>query len=100
MSKHPWPDSSPSDSGITIVAEWPGQTGNTTATLSDSNIASFDRAFRENVAAMILGVLTKGYFTHREYVLREAQRRNMSVEQLLAAYLARKIMDRVDDEYL
>ena len=100
MITHPWPVSSPSDSGITIVAEWPEQTGNTTTMLADSNIASFDQAFRQNVAAVIFDVLTKGYLTNREYVLREARRRNMSVEHLLAAYLARKIMDRVDDEYI
>jgi hypothetical protein len=30
----------------------------------------------------------------------EARRRGLSVEQLLAAYLARRIMDKVDDDYV
>jgi hypothetical protein len=79
----------PSDSGITAFAE-----------AAHTYNMDFNREYRQKIAAMIVDVLTKGYVTRRDYVVQEAQRRNMSVEQLLAAYLARKIMDRVDNEYI
>jgi hypothetical protein len=76
--------SAPSDSGFTFGRE----TGR------------FDGAFRQEVAAKILEALAKGYVTHKEVMRREARKRNLSVEQLLAAYLARTIMDKVDSEYI
>jgi hypothetical protein len=58
-----------------------------------------ERAFRRSVADLIHVVLTKGYVTRRDFVRGEAARRGLSVEWLLAEYLARTIMDRVDREY-
>jgi hypothetical protein len=60
----------------------------------------YDRAFRQEVAAKIYDALAKGYVTHRESMVREARKRNLTVEQLLAAYLARIIMDKVDSDYV
>jgi hypothetical protein len=60
----------------------------------------FDRAFRQEVADRVLGILTAGYVARREFVQEEARRRNLSVEQLMAAYIARTIMDKVDKEYI
>jgi hypothetical protein len=76
------PVPSASDSGITLTVRSP------------------DPVFRREVAAKILDTLTQGYVTRREFVQREAHRRGLSVEQLLAAYLTRTIMDKVDSEYL
>jgi hypothetical protein len=83
---------SPSDSGITIPADG--------ISSGEGMHGDFDRVFRQEVAAKILDALAKGYVTHREFVRKEAKRRNLSVEQLLAAYLARTIMDKVDSEYI
>ncbi len=60
----------------------------------------FDRAFRQEVADKVLGILKVGYVVRREFVQEEARRRNLSVEQLMAAYIARTIMDKVDKEYI
>jgi hypothetical protein len=103
----PLPDPSASDSGITLVVDdlsWADAAVGPVPSASDSGVTITGRgpdpAFRREVAAKILDTLTQGYVTRREFVLREAQRRGLSVEQLLAAYLTRTIMDEVDREYL
>jgi hypothetical protein len=103
----PLPGPSASDSGITLDVDVPSSAdaaGGPESSASDSGITLTlrgpDPAFRREVAAKILDTLTQGYVTRREFVLREARRRGLSVEQLLAAYLARTIMDKVDSEYL
>jgi hypothetical protein len=121
MATRPLTDPSASDSGIIILNDDPSQanaTGGPAPAGSDSGIIAAvsvpaasdsgitiapggrDLAFRQDVAAKILDALTKSYVTRREFVLREAQRRGLTVEHLLAAYLTRKIMDKVDREYL
>ena len=100
------PQPSPSDSGIAIVADDlaplpPSDSGVLTADPPRPDLpGGFDLAFRRAVAGLILDALTKGYVTNREYVRGEARRRGLSVEQLLAAYLARTIMHKVDGEYV
>jgi hypothetical protein len=101
------PQPAPSDSGIAVVAD-----DLTPLAPSDSGIiitadpprpdlpGGFDLAFRQAVAGLILDALIKGYVTNSEYVRGEARRRGLSVEQLLAAYLARTIMHKVDGEYV
>src|SRR5438105_1390480 len=54
---------------------------------------SYDALFRKEVAARICDILTKGYVTRREFVLKEAHKRGIPVEQLLASYIARVLMD-------
>jgi hypothetical protein len=87
---------SPSDSGIVVsplgepLLEWP----------ASGPPPTFNQEFRQRIAALLREALTLGYVTRREYVRTEAHRRGLSVEELLAAYLTRKIMDRVDDEYV
>jgi hypothetical protein len=74
--------------------------------LSDSEIqtkpalGNFELAFRREVAQLIYRALTRASGQARELVLAEAQRRGLTVEQLLAAYLTRVLMDKVDREYL
>jgi hypothetical protein len=82
---------SPSGSGITTSGSDPFPT---------AGPGRFDRAFRQEVADRVLGILTAGYVARREFVREEARKRNLSVEQLMAAYIARMIMDKVDKEYI
>ncbi|MBX6312099.1 MAG: hypothetical protein IRY99_04150 [Isosphaeraceae bacterium] len=63
-------------------------------------LGDFDRAFRQEIAHKIYEILRRAYITDRQYVQEEALKRNLSIEQLLAAYLARIIMDKVDSEYI
>jgi hypothetical protein len=60
----------------------------------------FDLEFRHDVAQLILETLKYMYDYHREKVTKEAYRRRMTVEQLVAATLAQQIMDKVDREYI
>jgi hypothetical protein len=60
----------------------------------------FDLEFRDDVAQLILETLRSMYFYHRERATKEAYRRRMTVEQLVASTLAQQIMDKVDREYV
>lgn len=60
----------------------------------------FDRAFRKEIAAWIHGVLSKAYVTDRDAIREEANKRGITVEVLLASYITRVVMHRVDDEYV
>jgi hypothetical protein len=100
-------DPSPSDSGIVIGNDDPSRAtaaGGSVPSGSDSGITiapgGWNLAFRQEVAAKILDTLTQAYATRRGFVLEEARRRGLSVEELLAAYLTRTIMDKVDREYI
>jgi hypothetical protein len=61
---------------------------------------NFDKEFRQEIAHIIHDVLLKAYGSQSGHVQREASRRRTSVEKLLAAYLTRIIMDKVDREYI
>jgi hypothetical protein len=107
MVTRPLSDPSASDSGIVIVNDDLSQanaTGGSMPSGSDSGITiapgGWNLAFRQDVAAKILDALTQAYVTRRGFVLEEARRRGLSVEELLAAYLTRRIMDKVDREYI
>jgi hypothetical protein len=107
MATQPTTDPLPSDSGIIIVNDDLSQanaTGGPVPSGSDSGITiapgGWNLEFRQEVAAKILDALTQAYVTRREFVLEEARRRGVSVEELLAAYLTRTIMDKVDREYI
>jgi hypothetical protein len=107
MATRPLPDPSPSDSGIIIGNDDPSRAtaaGGPVPSGSDSGITvapgGWNLEFRREVAAKILDTLTQAYVTRREFVLEEARRRGVSVEELLAAYLTRSIMDKVDREYI
>ena len=56
------------------------------------------RTFRRAIAERVLRVLTTAYVTRPEPVRAEARRRGITVEQLVAAHIARVIMDKVDNE--
>ena len=59
-----------------------------------------DKEFRQEIADTIHDVLWKAYGSQSGHVQKEASRRRTSVEKLLAAYLTRIIMDKVDREYI
>jgi len=61
---------------------------------------NFDKEFRQEIAVIIHDVLLKAYGSQSGHVQKEASRRRTSVERLLAAYLTRIIMDKVDREYI
>jgi hypothetical protein len=83
--------SQPEDSGFFILGS-PAAGGN--------EPEQFDLAFRQRIADRIHDVLRQAYVTRPEHVAAEARKRGVSCEQLLAAYIARLVMDKVDREYL
>jgi hypothetical protein len=66
----------------------------------EPTLAECDRIFREKIARKIHSVLTIAYVKRRGKIAREARERQVTVEELIAGYLARVIMDKVDGEYL
>jgi hypothetical protein len=66
----------------------------------EPTLAECDRIFREKIAGKIHSVLVRAYVKRRGKIAREARDRRVSVEVLIAGYLARVIMDKVDGEYL
>ena len=60
----------------------------------------FERSFRRQVAGQIRDVLTRGYVLRYSALLHSARKRGVTVEHLLAVYLTRLVMDKVDREYL
>ncbi len=61
---------------------------------------SFDKEFRQEIAVTIHDILLKAYGSQSGHVQKAASRQRTSVEKLLAAYLTRIIMDKVDREYI
>jgi hypothetical protein len=66
----------------------------------EPTLAECDRDFREKVARKIHSVLVRAYVKRRGKIAREARDRKVTVEALVAGYLARVIMEKVDGEYL
>jgi hypothetical protein len=66
----------------------------------EPTLAECDRLFREKIAFRIHSVLNIAYIKRRGKIAREARERKVTVEALIASYLARVIMEKVDDEYL
>jgi hypothetical protein len=95
-----------------LMGEGPADpSGNETEPATDSEIIAWDQApeptlaecdrdFREKVARKIHSVLVRAYVKRRGKIAREARDRKVSVEVLVAGYLARVIMEKVDGEYL
>ena len=61
---------------------------------------SFELEFRKEVAQLVHDILKRNYVTRRRESKLEASRRGVSLEQLVAAAIAHRMMRKVDEEYV
>src|SRR5436309_2993708 len=61
---------------------------------------SFDMEFRKEVAQLVHDILKRNYVVRRREAKLEASRRGISLEKLVAAAIAHRMMRKVDEEYV
>jgi hypothetical protein len=66
----------------------------------ESTDTNFELEFRREVAQLIHDLLRRNYVAQPEAARLEAEKRCLTVEQLIASSIAYHVMNKVDEEYL